>query len=170
MTINDRTHYSLVFPVIKKDGLINEVLLAEQQDGMWSGYLNGFGGKIEEKESIFDGACRELKEESGITLDRKKLLKVGTLYFENKHAGYINTVHLFITELMVGLHPLDVINAEYYYTDRLPWERMPPDDHHWLPQIFNGDYVEAIFTYDMFGDNTYLSNIKYNPGGIPWGA
>ena len=43
-----------------------EILLGMKKRGFGVGKWNGFGGKVDPKESIYEGALRELKEEAGI--------------------------------------------------------------------------------------------------------
>lgn len=46
------------------------VLLGMKKRGFGAGRWNGFGGKVEEGETIEDAAKRELQEESGLTVGR----------------------------------------------------------------------------------------------------
>ena len=46
------------------------ILLGLKQRGFGKGMYNSFGGKIEEKEHVVDGAVRELHEETGIQVSR----------------------------------------------------------------------------------------------------
>ena len=56
------------------------ILLGLKKRGFGEGRWNGFGGKVEDGESIEEAAYRELTEESGVSA--KKLTKRGELVFE----------------------------------------------------------------------------------------
>lgn len=62
--------FTVVFPVARAGG-IDYILLGEQKPGKpLAGYLNGYGGKVEEiDESVLKAAERELDEELGVSLD-----------------------------------------------------------------------------------------------------
>ena len=66
---------TLVF--VFRDG---QVLLGLKKRGFGEGLWNGFGGKVNEGETILEGAIRELNEESGLT--GKNLEQVALLYFD----------------------------------------------------------------------------------------
>ena len=54
---------TLCFLVKKENGKIVEVCLAEKKRGFGAGRLNGTGGKVDEGETILEGAVRETYEE-----------------------------------------------------------------------------------------------------------
>ncbi len=51
---------------IIRDG--DNILLAEKKRGFGVGYWNGYGGKLEDGETIEQALVREVKEESGLDL------------------------------------------------------------------------------------------------------
>jgi 8-oxo-dGTP diphosphatase/2-hydroxy-dATP diphosphatase len=57
-----------------------KVLLGKKKRGFGTGRWNGFGGKVEEGETIEESAKRETREEAGI--DVSDLEKVGIIEFE----------------------------------------------------------------------------------------
>lgn len=69
--------YTLIF--IKND---NQVLLGLKKRGFGKGKWNGFGGKVEQNETIFDGAIRETKEECNLKVDNLKY--VGIVAYEER--------------------------------------------------------------------------------------
>lgn len=61
--------FTVVFPVSQHEG-VTYILLGKQKPGKpLAGYLNGYGGKLEEGETLLEAAARELMEELGISLD-----------------------------------------------------------------------------------------------------
>src|SRR3954464_15867010 len=65
------------------------VYLAEKKLGTGVGYLNGYGGRLEEGEGFVEAARRELTEEAAVTCDKKDLKLVGDIDF------YIGERHVF---------------------------------------------------------------------------
>ncbi|KAL4669637.1 hypothetical protein H8959_008191 [Pygathrix nigripes] len=76
------------------------VLLGMKKRGFGAGRWNGFGGKVQEGETIEDGARRELQEESGLTVDA--LHKVGQIMFEFVGEPELMDVHVFCTDSVQG--------------------------------------------------------------------
>src|SRR3989344_8079112 len=69
------------------------VLLGLKKRGFGEGRWNGFGGKIQDGETIEEAARREMEEESGIVAIN--LEKAGILTFEFKDDPTLLEVHLF---------------------------------------------------------------------------
>ncbi|MCK4525589.1 MAG: NUDIX domain-containing protein, partial [Candidatus Andersenbacteria bacterium] len=57
-----------------------KILLGMKKRGHGEGKWNGFGGKVEEEETIEEAAVREMKEESWVEI--KEMNKLGILKFE----------------------------------------------------------------------------------------
>ena len=53
----------LTLLMVVRDG---SVLLGEKKRGFGEGFYNGFGGKVEEGETVEEATLRELEEEAGI--------------------------------------------------------------------------------------------------------
>ncbi|XP_035232446.1 7,8-dihydro-8-oxoguanine triphosphatase-like isoform X2 [Stegodyphus dumicola] len=83
--------------LLRKDG---NILLGLKKRGFGAGKWNGFGGKIQEGESILECAKRELLEESGIYADH--LDNVGYLEFEFIQNPLIMQVHVFTSSTFKG--------------------------------------------------------------------
>ncbi|XP_074170116.1 oxidized purine nucleoside triphosphate hydrolase isoform X2 [Rhinolophus sinicus] len=77
-----------------------QVLLGMKKRGFGAGRWNGFGGKVEEGETIEDGAKRELQEESGLTA--ATLTKMGHIVFEFVGEPERMDVHIFCTDSVQG--------------------------------------------------------------------
>lgn len=71
----------------------NKILLGLKKRGFGEGRWNGFGGKVEEGESVEEGAKRELLEESGIVAE--KMEEVGVITFSFQEIPKIQEVHIF---------------------------------------------------------------------------
>ncbi|GFO49967.1 7,8-dihydro-8-oxoguanine triphosphatase, partial [Plakobranchus ocellatus] len=86
---------TLVF--VKEPG---KILLGMKKRGFGQGRWNGFGGKVEEGETILEGAKRELLEESGVVAN--SLSRVGLINFEFENDPIILEVHIFKTSDYTG--------------------------------------------------------------------
>lgn len=85
--------YTLAF-LIKKD----HVLLLNRNKSPWMGAWNGVGGKIEKNETPRDCIIREIKEETGITVDEKQVQAKGTVTWDEFDAQG-RGLYLFVVKL-----------------------------------------------------------------------
>ena len=63
----------------------NKLLLGMKKRGFGQGKYNGFGGKLQEGETIIQGVLRELKEECGIQVQEDNGEKKAELSFVFPH-------------------------------------------------------------------------------------
>lgn len=77
-----------------------KVLLGMKKRGFGVGWWNGFGGKVQEGETIEEAAKRETEEECGLVVSN--LDKVGVILFEFVRQPQILEVHVFRTEHYTG--------------------------------------------------------------------
>ena len=77
-----------------------KVLLGMKKRGFGVGWWNGFGGKVQQGESIEEAAKRETEEECGLVVS--ELDKVGVILFEFVGQPQILEVHVFRTERYTG--------------------------------------------------------------------
>jgi mutator protein MutT len=128
----------------------NEILLGYKKRGFAQGKLNGFGGKIEDGETVESAAVRELREECGVVVLPADLKSVAHLdfYFPAKRE-WNQVVHAFIAERWRGeLVETDEMKPEWFSTDAIPFDQMWADDQHWLPLVLQGKRVQAEFTFE----------------------
>ncbi|KAK2112842.1 hypothetical protein P7K49_007108 [Saguinus oedipus] len=115
------------------------VLLGMKKRGFGAGRWNGFGGKVQEGETIEEGAKRELQE-SGLTVDA--LHKVGQIVFEFVGEPELMDVHVFCTDSVQGT-PVesDEMRPHWFQLDQIPFKDMWPDDSYseeeilWVLQV-----------------------------------
>ncbi|XP_068940903.1 oxidized purine nucleoside triphosphate hydrolase isoform X1 [Petaurus breviceps papuanus] len=106
-----------------------QILLGMKKRGFGAGRWNGFGGKVEDGESIEEGAKRELLEESGLTVDT--LQKIGKITFE-----------------FVEMRP------QWFQLEQIPFSDMWPDDYYWFPLMLQKKKFHGYFKFQ--GQDTIL--------------
>lgn len=142
---------SLVFP-LRKDG---SVLLGRKRRGMGLGKWNGFGGKIEQGETMRDCACRELQEECGLLACPDDLKAVGYLYFHQpsdptwSHGGVIYFLHQW--EGIIS--PSDEMEPAWFSVENLPYNDMWEADRIWLPMMLSGHQIHGVVYFGEDGNH-----------------
>ncbi|MSU60307.1 MAG: 8-oxo-dGTP diphosphatase [Candidatus Staskawiczbacteria bacterium] len=124
------------------------ILLGMKKRGFGMGKWNGFGGKVNEGETIEDATKRELLEESGLTATT--LEKVGILRFnwQGKEEDILE-VHSFKALDFSG-EPMETeeMKPQWFSIKDIPFEKMWPDDKYWVPLFLEGKKFEGKFLYD----------------------
>lgn len=132
------------------------VLLGMKKVGFGRGRWNGFGGKVEEGESIEAAAARELKEEAKVGL--QSMRKRGLLTFSFEGNPEVLEVHVFSGSAMEGVpQETDEMMPQWFKISDIPYDAMWPDDRHWLPLLLSGKNFQGEF---HFRDNKTL--IRHN--------
>lgn len=138
-----------------------QILLGYKKTGFGKGNLLGIGGKVEEGESIEEGAVREVEEEIGVVIAKEKLKHHGVVNFYFPHVedeSWNMVVHVFVAKEWGG-EPQESgeIRPEWFYRDQIPFDKMWHDAQFWLPEILNDKVIEADF---LFNDS--LEVVEYN--------
>jgi 8-oxo-dGTP pyrophosphatase MutT (NUDIX family) len=140
----------------------NQVLLALKTKKIGAGCLNGYGGGIENGESIVSAAIRELEEETGkkvgkdfITTLPEHLEKVAVIDFHNTKSDgevFICRVHFFIVKEWSGtaVDTDEMVNAKPYNIDQLPLDNMMPADSRYFPLILSGKKIVGMAKYGPY--------------------
>ncbi len=136
----------------------NQVLLGMKKRGFGVGRWNGFGGKIEEGESIEEGAHRELEEEVGIkALDMQK---IGILDFSFENDPKVLEVHIFkITDFTGEPFESEEMRPKWFSFDAIPFEQMWSDDKYWFPYLLHNKMFKGAFLFDRPSDAEYSAKI-----------
>jgi len=123
------------------------MLLGMKKRGHGEGKWNGFGGKVQDGETIEGTAQRELHEEVGITAS--SLTRVGVLTFIYSADLEPMEVHLFRVDDFIG-EPIESeeMRPQWFLTDALPFDEMWPDDRFWMPLFLEGKTFTGRFTFD----------------------
>ena len=123
------------------------ILLGMKKRGFGAGRYNGFGGKLQEGESIEQAARRELIEEAGI--EAEALEKVGDMEFDAPHFDAIMEVHVFRSTMFKG-EPTESeeMKPDWFQVDEIPFKDMWADDPHWFPYFLENKKFKARFLFD----------------------
>lgn len=126
------------------------VLLGMKKRGFGGGRWNGFGGKVQEGETVEEAAHRELLEEAGVSIG--SIERVGRLDFEFAATpDEVLEVHIFRGADVQG-EPTesDEMKPQWFHIEKIPFEEMWPDDKHWFPMFLEGKKFCGRF---LFGEN-----------------
>jgi 8-oxo-dGTP pyrophosphatase MutT (NUDIX family) len=126
----------------------SKVLLQERATGRrWAGIVNGPGGKIERNETPPEAVIREVAEETALRIQEP--VAHGTIHILFKGAtGHELLVHVFSASAFTGRPRGAEGSLRWYRQDRLPYERMWPDQRYWLPLVLAGGQINAFCEID----------------------
>ena len=126
--------------------------------GFGVGRWNGFGGKIEQGETIEQGVMRELFEEVGIK--DGVLEKFGVLEFSFKNDEEVLEVHIFkLTNFNQRPIETEEMKPKWFSFDEIPFSQMWPDDEYWIPLFLQGKLFKGSFLFDRPSDAEYSAKI-----------
>lgn len=129
----------------------SQILLGEiKKEGVLKGKYNGFGGKLEQGESIEEAAKRELWEEAGITPHDMKKRGIVMFEFEKENNPFegkpLVEVHIFSVSKYEGEpRETEEMRPEWFSLEKIPYDMMWPDDKYWLPMLLSGKNFEGKF-------------------------
>lgn len=134
----------LTLVIVKTD---THVLLGMKKRGFGQGKWNGFGGKVQEGESIKDACSRELYEEAGITpTDLKEL---GILEFTFSTNDDHLEVHIFVCTTYSGeVGESEEMKPEWFPITEIPFSKMWTSDAYWFPLFLEGKEFRGNFHFD----------------------
>jgi 8-oxo-dGTP pyrophosphatase MutT (NUDIX family) len=135
-----------------------KILLGLKKRGFGSGRWNGFGGKVEQGETIIQAAARELEEEAGIQPINLQPRGIINFTFENEYEDLLE-INIFTTTEFVG-EPAETeeMKPQWFAHGEIPYSDMWADDPHWLPLILAGKNVKGHVHFDAPGTQVILDN------------
>jgi 8-oxo-dGTP diphosphatase/2-hydroxy-dATP diphosphatase len=125
------------------------VLLGMKKRGFGVNKWNGYGGKIQEGESIEEALHREVEEESGVKL--KNPQKLGVIEFEFPHEDMMIENHIYKAKEFIG-EPVETeeMRPAWFNTEEIPFTEMWADDPYWIHMFLEDKKFKGKF---VFGEN-----------------
>lgn len=123
------------------------VLLGMKKQGFGAGRWNGFGGKVEQGETVEQAARREVVEEAGIEVGA--LRKVGECEFHSPVRPFVVQMHIFETPDFTGEpKESDEMRPQWFELKDMPVGDMWKSDLLWWPYYERGETFKARFVFD----------------------
>ncbi|MCF7872337.1 alpha/beta hydrolase [Candidatus Woesearchaeota archaeon] len=124
-----------------------KILLAMKKRGFGAGRWNGYGGKVQDEETVEEAAKREIQEESEI--ENIELEQKGIIEFDLPKEEKMLEVHVYeITNYEGTPKETEEMKPKWFNINEIPYDEMWPDDKHWLPLFIEGKKIKAKFKFD----------------------
>lgn len=121
------------------------ILLAQKKRGFGEGKWNGYGGKVDDGETLEEAMIREVKEESGLQIQTYS--KRGVILFS--FPEIYREVHIF-EGFPKEYNPIETeeMRPAWFSLQAIPYDTMWPDDKEWLPLFLENLYFKGKFEFD----------------------
>jgi 8-oxo-dGTP diphosphatase/2-hydroxy-dATP diphosphatase len=124
-----------------------EILLGMKKRGFGAEKWNGFGGKVQEGETIEQALNREFEEECKIKIKKSK--KIGEIEFEFPKKPETLKVHVFkILEYEGEPIETEEMKPQWFKIHKIPYESMWSDDIHWMPLFLKEKKFRGKILFD----------------------
>lgn len=126
----------------------NKVLLGMKKRGFGAGLWNGFGGKLDDGETVLEAAHREIEEEIGVNVT--DLTEVGQIEFNFREGEDLTLeVHIFkATQFKGEPQETDEMRPEWFDINEIPYSQMWSDDKYWIPYLLEDKKFKGRFFFD----------------------
>lgn len=121
------------------------VWLAMKKRGFGKGKYNGYGGKLNEGETLEQAMIRELQEESGVNAIEYHKVADNTHIFPSAPQNNFHVHVYFITKWSGVPFETEEMAPELFEYSKIPYEKMWHTDPHWLPDVLNGSKLKTTF-------------------------
>jgi len=145
---------TLCFPITSE-----QILLGKKQKRLGAGFWNGFGGRVENNETIVEAVCRESEEECGLLPKREDLEYVARVLFKYREENW--NVHIFFAREWTGkISESDEMGDLTWFLHKdIPYSEMWPSDREWLPQVLRGEKIKGSVS---FSDNKEIKEKSFS--------
>jgi len=127
-----------------------KILLEMKKVRFGKGKYNGFGGRVEEYESIKESAIRETLEESRMFMINP--IKKGEILFSFQNNEQNHQVHFFRADKFKGIpKETEEMASKWFSINKIPYDKMWPDDKYWLPLLLENKLFKGNFEFDLEG-------------------
>lgn len=143
----------------------DEVLLGYKKRGFGQGQWNGLGGKVEEGESIEQGARREVREEVGIECGELKKFGIVECDYRNVEKPGVMEIHQYeCTDFTGEPKETDEIKPQWFKISEYPMDKAWPDDRYWFPFYLEDKSYRGSFIFDGYDK---ITSYEVIPQEIP---
>ena len=125
--------------LVEKD----RICLGMKKRGFGMGNWNGFGGKVEEGESVESAAVREIIEESHVVVAEKDLEKVAIVDFFFTNGNHLEVHTFFVRAWDSEPEETEEMNPQWFPFTEIPYKKMWADDPYWLPRALAGEKLKG---------------------------
>lgn len=128
----------------------NQILLAMKKRGFGVGKYNGVGGKVKEGETLRQTVQRETWEEICVKpLVFKKVAVLNFLFPDSPYdINWNQEVNVFLINKWKGEpEESEEVKPKWFGKEKLPFQKMWPDDILWLPLVLKGQIIKGEFTF-----------------------
>jgi ADP-ribose pyrophosphatase YjhB (NUDIX family) len=136
-----------------------EICLAMKKRGFGEGNWNGYGGKVEERESVRVAAVREVREESGVEINERDLEEVALIDFVFVDGTELEVHAYFVREWIGEPTETEEMSPRWYTYDAIPYDLMWADDIHWLPRVLQGEKLRGVVHFCP--DGQYIDRMEW---------
>ena len=124
-----------------------KILLGMKKRGFGMGRWNGFGGKVNEGETIEGALKREMLEECSIVPE--DIVKLGVLNFSWNNKDDVCEVHIFKINNFSGIPTeSEEMRPEWFDAKEIPFSQMWQDDIFWMPLFLENRKFRGKFIFD----------------------
>lgn len=138
----------------------NKILLGKKKYGGAKGKVNGFGGKVEEKDkTIKEAAIREFTEETNVQLKELELVSIISFHSKDTSSNENKSVKIFTftSNSWTGTpEESEEMSVEWFDRKQIPFEEMWENDRLWFNVVMSGKKS----TIDLYTVDGNLSEIR----------
>jgi 8-oxo-dGTP diphosphatase len=144
---------------VKRDGYTLMVFRNKKANDIHEGKWNGLGGKFEAGETPEECVIREVREESGLSIQRPKLC--GLIMFPNFKGNEWYVFVFTATEFSGDLIDSPEGQLEWIKDEELMRLNLWESDHIFFPWIGKEEFFSAKFIYE--GDKMHRYEVIFHP-------